>query len=99
MSLTSTSVKYFSYTLKSNTCMENLDMSIDTLGFFFFNRGSKLAMLMQDSLGNVNCHTTIVAHVSTSHEDLSETLCTIQIVSRIRRLQRIRVCLLSFYEI
>ncbi|XP_026802767.3 kinesin-like protein KIF26B isoform X1 [Pangasianodon hypophthalmus] len=53
-------------------------------------KGSKLAMLMQESLGNVNCHTTIVAHVSTSHDDLSETLCTIQIVSRIRRLQRIR---------
>ncbi|KAF7690080.1 kinesin-like protein KIF26B isoform X1 [Silurus meridionalis] len=54
------------------------------------NKGSKLAMLMQESLGNVNCHTTIVAHISTAHEDHSETLCTIQIVSRIRRLQRIR---------
>ncbi|XP_058234845.1 kinesin-like protein KIF26B isoform X2 [Hemibagrus wyckioides] len=54
------------------------------------NKGSKLAMLIQESLGNVNCHTTVVAHVSTSHEDLAETLCTLQIVSRIRRLQRIR---------
>ncbi|XP_027009370.2 kinesin-like protein KIF26B isoform X1 [Tachysurus fulvidraco] len=54
------------------------------------NKGSKLAMLVQESLGNVNCHTTIVAHVSTSPEDLSEALCTLQIVSRIRRLQRIR---------
>uniref|UniRef100_A0A8B9K8V5 Kinesin family member 26Bb n=1 Tax=Astyanax mexicanus TaxID=7994 RepID=A0A8B9K8V5_ASTMX len=51
-------------------------------------KGSKLAMLMQESLNNVNCHTTIVAHVSTLPEDLSETLCTIQIVSQIRRLQR-----------
>ncbi|XP_026871773.2 kinesin-like protein KIF26B isoform X2 [Electrophorus electricus] len=52
------------------------------------NKGSKLAMLMQECLGNVNCCTTIIAHISTSHEDVSETLCTIQIVSQIRRLQK-----------
>ncbi|XP_066533921.1 kinesin-like protein KIF26B isoform X2 [Hoplias malabaricus] len=52
------------------------------------NKGSKLAMLMQDSLSNVNCRTTIVAHVSTLHEDIPENLCTIQIVSQIRRLQK-----------
>ncbi|XP_072537367.1 kinesin-like protein KIF26B isoform X2 [Salminus brasiliensis] len=51
-------------------------------------KGSKLAMLMQESLSNVNCCTTIVAHVSTLLEDLSETLCTIQVVSQIRRLQK-----------
>ncbi|KAM9435023.1 kinesin-like protein KIF26B [Clarias gariepinus] len=54
------------------------------------NRGSRLSMLMQESIGNVNCHTTIVAHVSASQEDLSESLCTIQIVSHIRRLQRMK---------
>ncbi|XP_062858552.1 kinesin-like protein KIF26B [Trichomycterus rosablanca] len=54
------------------------------------NKGSKLSMLMQESLGNVNCRTAIIAHVSTLYEDLPETLCTIQIVSRIRRLQKIR---------
>ncbi|XP_076873604.1 kinesin-like protein KIF26B isoform X2 [Brachyhypopomus gauderio] len=52
------------------------------------NKGSKLEMLMQECLGNVNCCTTIIAHISTSPEDISETLCTIQIVSQIRRLQR-----------
>ncbi|XP_036438493.1 kinesin-like protein KIF26B [Colossoma macropomum] len=52
------------------------------------NKRSKLAMLMQESLSNVNCRTTIVAHVSTLLEDISETLCTIQIVSQIRRLQK-----------
>uniref|UniRef100_A0A3B4BXQ2 Kinesin motor domain-containing protein n=1 Tax=Pygocentrus nattereri TaxID=42514 RepID=A0A3B4BXQ2_PYGNA len=52
------------------------------------NKGSKLAMLMQESLNNVNCCTAIIAHVSTSLEDISETLCTIQIVSQIRRLQK-----------
>ncbi|KAI4877712.1 hypothetical protein NFI96_031907 [Prochilodus magdalenae] len=52
------------------------------------NKGSKLAMLMQESLSNVNCRTSVVAHVSTLPEDISETLCTIQIVSQIRRLQR-----------
>lgn len=56
-------------------------------------------MLMQESIGNVNCHTTIVAHVSASQEDLSESLCTIQIVSHIRRLQRMKVCLLDFYKL
>uniref|UniRef100_A0A672R0X4 Kinesin-like protein KIF26B n=1 Tax=Sinocyclocheilus grahami TaxID=75366 RepID=A0A672R0X4_SINGR len=47
--------------------------------------GSKLAMLLQDSLSNVNCSTTIIAHISTLSEDLTESLCTMQTVTRMRR--------------
>lgn len=53
-----------------------------------YYRGSKLAMLLQDALSNINCTTTIIAHISTSSEDLTETLCTMQTASRIRRLQK-----------
>ncbi|XP_043076263.1 kinesin-like protein KIF26B [Puntigrus tetrazona] len=49
------------------------------------NRGSKLGMLLQDSLSNVNCSTTIIAHISTMSEDLTESLCTMQTVTRMRR--------------
>ncbi|XP_065124379.1 kinesin-like protein KIF26B [Paramisgurnus dabryanus] len=52
------------------------------------NKGNKLAMLLQDCLSNINCTTTIIAHISTSSEDLTETLCTMQTASRIRRLQK-----------
>lgn len=52
------------------------------------NKGSKLAMLLQDALSNINCTTTIITHISTSSEDLTETLCTMQTASRIRRLQK-----------
>ncbi|XP_042633910.1 kinesin-like protein KIF26B isoform X2 [Cyprinus carpio] len=48
------------------------------------NRGSRLAMLLQDSLNNVNCSTTIIAHISTLSEDLTESLCTMQTVTRMR---------------
>ncbi|XP_056336581.1 kinesin-like protein KIF26B [Danio aesculapii] len=49
------------------------------------NRGNTLAMLLQDSLNDVNCCTTIIAHISTLSEDLTESLCTMQTVSRMRR--------------
>ncbi|KAK7133704.1 hypothetical protein R3I94_015536 [Phoxinus phoxinus] len=52
------------------------------------NRESKLAMHLQDSLSNVNCSTTIIAHISTSSEDITESLCTMQTVSRMRRQKR-----------
>lgn len=55
---------------------------------FVLNRGSKLAMLLQDALSNINCTTTIIGHISTSSDDLTETLCTMQTASRIRRLQK-----------
>uniref|UniRef100_A0A8C2BJ25 Kinesin family member 26Bb n=1 Tax=Cyprinus carpio TaxID=7962 RepID=A0A8C2BJ25_CYPCA len=48
------------------------------------SEGSRLAMLLQDSLNNVNCSTTIIAHISTLSEDLTESLCTMQTVTRMR---------------
>lgn len=54
---------------------------------------SKLTMLLRDSLGHVNCHTTVIAQVDDSLNHLSETLSTIQLASRIRRTQkRMKVC-------
>ncbi|XP_028809322.1 kinesin-like protein KIF26B isoform X2 [Denticeps clupeoides] len=49
---------------------------------------SKLAMLLQESLANINCQTTIIAHVSNMPEALSEALSTIQIVCHIRKMQK-----------
>lgn len=52
------------------------------------HRGGKLAMLLRDSLGHINCHTTVIAEVSESLAHLQETLSTIQMASRIRRTQK-----------
>ncbi|XP_038823971.1 kinesin-like protein KIF26B [Salvelinus namaycush] len=52
------------------------------------NRDSKVTMLLQESLGNINCHTTVLAHVTDSPEHFPETLSTVQIASRIRRTQK-----------
>lgn len=45
-------------------------------------------MLLRDSLGHVNCHTTVIAEVTESLAHLQETLSTIQMASRIRRTQK-----------
>ncbi|KAK6297662.1 hypothetical protein J4Q44_G00322450 [Coregonus suidteri] len=52
------------------------------------NRDSKVTMLLQESLGNINCRTTVLAHVTDSPEHCSETLSTVQIASLIRRTQK-----------
>ncbi|KAE8287118.1 Kinesin-like protein KIF26B [Larimichthys crocea] len=52
------------------------------------NKGSKLTMLLRESLGHVNCHTTVIAQVADSVAYLQETLSTIQLASRIRRTQK-----------
>ncbi|KAJ8009416.1 hypothetical protein DPEC_G00088650 [Dallia pectoralis] len=52
------------------------------------NRDRKVTMLLQESLGNMNCRKTVMAHVTDSPEYFSETLCTVQIASRIRRTQK-----------
>uniref|UniRef100_A0A8C7T6W6 Kinesin motor domain-containing protein n=1 Tax=Oncorhynchus mykiss TaxID=8022 RepID=A0A8C7T6W6_ONCMY len=51
-------------------------------------RDSKVTMLLQESLGNINCHTTVLAHVTDSLEHFPETFSTVQIASRIRRTQK-----------
>lgn len=45
-------------------------------------------MLLQEALGRVNCHTTVIAQVDDSLAHLQETLSTIQLASRIRKTQK-----------
>ncbi|XP_044232491.1 kinesin-like protein KIF26B isoform X1 [Thunnus albacares] len=51
-------------------------------------KSSKLTLLLRESLGHVNCHTTVIAEVADSLIHLQETLSTIQLASRIRRTQK-----------
>lgn len=55
---------------------------------FFVYRDSKLTMLLRESLGNMNCRTTMIAHISSSPNNFSETLSTLQIASRVLRLKK-----------
>ncbi|XP_064411834.1 kinesin-like protein KIF26B [Latimeria chalumnae] len=49
---------------------------------------SKLTMLLRESLGNMNCRTTMIAHISATVSGYSETLSTIQIASRVLRMKK-----------
>ncbi|XP_053463496.1 kinesin-like protein KIF26B isoform X2 [Nycticebus coucang] len=49
---------------------------------------SKLAMLLRESLGNMNCRTTMIAHISATAGSYAETLSTIQIASRVLRMKK-----------
>ncbi|KAJ7988211.1 hypothetical protein DPEC_G00321250 [Dallia pectoralis] len=51
-------------------------------------RDSKLTMLLRESLGNINCRTTMIAHISDSPTDYMETLTTVQLASRIHRMRK-----------
>lgn len=51
-------------------------------------RDSKLTMLLSESLGNINCRTTMIAHVSDSPVNYTETLTTVQLASRIHRTRK-----------
>ncbi|XP_056332602.1 kinesin-like protein KIF26A isoform X1 [Danio aesculapii] len=51
-------------------------------------RDSKLTMLLRDSLGNINCRTTMIAHISDSPANYAESLTTIQLASRIHRMRK-----------
>ncbi|XP_036066479.1 kinesin-like protein KIF26A [Oryzias melastigma] len=51
-------------------------------------RDSKLTMLLSESLGNINCQTTMIAHVSDSPTNYMETLTTVQLASRIYRTRK-----------
>ncbi|XP_060790331.1 kinesin-like protein KIF26A isoform X1 [Neoarius graeffei] len=51
-------------------------------------RDSKLTMLLRDSLGNINCRTTMIAHVSDSPGHYTDSLSTIQLASRIHRMRK-----------
>lgn len=45
-------------------------------------------MLLRESLGNMNCRTTMIAHISASPSNFSETLSTLQIASRVLRMKK-----------
>ncbi|XP_063079746.1 kinesin-like protein KIF26A isoform X2 [Engraulis encrasicolus] len=51
-------------------------------------RDSKLTMLLRESLGNINCRTTMIAHISHSPAKYAETLSTVQLASRIHRMRK-----------
>ncbi|XP_028252588.1 kinesin-like protein KIF26A [Parambassis ranga] len=51
-------------------------------------RDSKLTMLLSESLGNINCQTTMIAHISDSPANYMETLTTVQLASRIHRTRK-----------
>ncbi|KAM9840781.1 kinesin-like protein KIF26B [Aulostomus maculatus] len=51
-------------------------------------KSSKLTMLLRESLGHANCHTTVIAQVANSLGHLQDTFATIQLASRIRRTQK-----------
>uniref|UniRef100_A0A671QUD7 Kinesin-like protein KIF26A n=1 Tax=Sinocyclocheilus anshuiensis TaxID=1608454 RepID=A0A671QUD7_9TELE len=51
-------------------------------------RDSKLTMLLRDSLGNINCRTTMIAHISDSPAIYADSLTTIQLASRIHRMRK-----------
>ncbi|XP_034435786.1 kinesin-like protein KIF26A isoform X2 [Hippoglossus hippoglossus] len=52
------------------------------------SKGSKLTMLLRESLGHINCHTTVMAEVADSLAHLQETFSVIQLASRIRKTQK-----------
>ncbi|XP_070782223.1 kinesin-like protein KIF26A [Enoplosus armatus] len=51
-------------------------------------RDSQLTMLLSESLGNINCRTTMIAHISDSPANYMETLTTVQLASRIHRMKK-----------
>ncbi|NXX86965.1 KI26B protein, partial [Urocolius indicus] len=51
-------------------------------------KDSKLTMLLRESLGNMNCRTTMIAHISAAARNYAETLSTIQIASRVLRMKK-----------
>lgn len=51
-------------------------------------RDSKLTMLLRESLGNINCRTTMIAHISDSPANYPESLAIVQLASRIHRMRK-----------
>ncbi|XP_052441657.1 kinesin-like protein KIF26A isoform X1 [Carassius gibelio] len=51
-------------------------------------RDSKLTMLLRETLGNINCRTTMIAHISDSPANYAESLTTVQLASRIHRMRK-----------
>lgn len=54
-------------------------------------------MLLSESLGNINCQTTMIAHVSDSPTNYMETLTTVQLASRIYRTRKKKTKVLDLF--
>uniref|UniRef100_A0A3B4H560 Kinesin-like protein KIF26B n=1 Tax=Pundamilia nyererei TaxID=303518 RepID=A0A3B4H560_9CICH len=52
------------------------------------NKSGKLTLLLRESLGHTNCHTTVIAQIMDSLAHLQENFSTIQLASRFRRTQK-----------
>lgn len=57
--------------------------------------------MLQESIGNTSCRTTMIAHVSPSLPFYAETLATVQLATRLHRLRKRKgkVTMASFYQI
>ncbi|KAM6979848.1 kinesin-like protein KIF26B [Aplochiton taeniatus] len=80
------------------TSAEGLCLSLSALGNVILSlvngskhipyKDSKLTMLLRESLGNMNCRTTMIAHISASPSNFSETLSTLQVACRVLRMKK-----------
>ncbi|XP_032222291.2 kinesin-like protein KIF26B isoform X2 [Nematostella vectensis] len=52
------------------------------------HKNSKITRMLQESIGNTSCRTTMIAHVSPSLPFYAETLSTVQLASRLHRLRK-----------
>lgn len=69
-------------------CPGDLDVGTSVSCLALMRRDSKLTMLLRESLGNINCRTTMIAHISDSPAQYTETLTTLQLASRIHRMRK-----------
>lgn len=65
--------------------------------FLIFNRDTKIAQLLRDSLGNITCRTCMIAHVSSAIPHYNETLQVIQLAARIHRMRRRKTKVTVFF--
>ncbi|XP_067099338.1 kinesin-like protein KIF26A [Osmerus mordax] len=72
----------------SLTALGNVIMALANGAKHVPYRDSKLTMLLRDSLGNINCRTTMIAHISDSPACYADSLSTIQLASRIHRMRK-----------
>ncbi|KAJ7990728.1 hypothetical protein DPEC_G00289920 [Dallia pectoralis] len=72
----------------SLTALGNVIMALANGAKHVPYRDSKLTMLLRESLGNINCRTTMIAHISDSPANYADSLSTIQLASRIHRMRK-----------
>uniref|UniRef100_A0A673WRW7 Kinesin family member 26A n=1 Tax=Salmo trutta TaxID=8032 RepID=A0A673WRW7_SALTR len=72
----------------SLTALGNVIMALANGAKHVPYRDSKLTMLLRESLGNINCRTTMIAHISDSSANYADSLTTIQLASRIHRMRK-----------